>query len=232
MRSLRLAALALLLGSSAAFAAPDAAPAPAGFVLTLSTQEQLDAGLAKLNADHQVALNAFVAREVALARENGLTGFAGTFTSRRSPEERARMGLDRLTADEETKLNELVATALAARVAQPRERPRLSERDLNGPAKKREVHGTVTVGYGWTRGGYLRTGSVWVETYDPESRIGIGVGVSAADGDGWWGWPGYGYGDAWYDDYYPWGYHSGYPVYPSLRFRAPLASPPSGRGRF
>jgi len=210
MRSLRSVLLVLALTGSAAFAADSSAANPAaGFILTLSTQEQLDAGLGKLNAEQQVALNTLVAREVALARENGLTGFAGTFLSRPTDEEKARAGLDRLTDAERKRLDELVATALSARVAGPRSRPRLKDSDINGPARKTEVHGSVSVGYGWGRGGEVRTGSVYVHTYDPDSGIGIGIGVSTINGNGLWGWPGY------YDSFsgYPYDYRYYSPAY-------------------
>lgn len=210
MRSFRLAVLAVALAGSAALAAEATSSSPtSGFILTLSTQEQLDAGLGKLSAEQQVALNNLVAREVGLARENGLTGFAGTFLSRRTDEEKARAGLDRLTDAERKRLDDLVANALAARVAGPRNRPRLKDSDINGPARKTEVHGSVSVGYGWGRGGEVRTGSVYVHTYDPDTGVGIGVGVSTASGNGLWGWPGY------YDSFYGYPYDYGYysPVY-------------------
>ena len=172
MRSFRLALLAVALAGSAAFAAESAESTPtSGFILTLSTQDQLDAG--------------------------------------RTEEEKGRAGLDRLTDAERKRLDELVANALAARVAGPRNRPRLKDSDINGPARKTEVHGSVSVGYGWGRGGEVRTGSVYVHTYDPDTGVGIGIGVSTASGNGLWGWPGY------YDSFYGYPYDYGYysPVY-------------------
>lgn len=232
MSAFRLVTLALLIGSASAFAVEPSPTAPAGFVLTLSVQEQLEAGLGKLSAEQQVVLNTLVAREVAIARENGLNGFAGSFSSRRSTDERTRIGLDRLTAAEEEKLNALVAQALAARVAMPKSRPRLRDSDINGAHRKREVHGSVSVGYGWGRGGReFRTGSVYVHTYDPETGIGIGVGVATTEGDSWWGWPGY------YDSFwdYPYAYSYRYPYaygYPVIVHRAGGSGHRGGRGRF
>jgi hypothetical protein len=202
MRSLRLGLLALLLGSTAFAAETETAPAPVGgFILTLARQEQQDAGLTRLSAAQQVALNTFVAREVSLARENKVTGFAGTFLSRRTPEEIAQAGLDRLSAGDQACLNQYVATALAARVAGPRERPRLTDRDV-ATRRKLEVHGSVTLAYGWGGGREMRAGSLYVDTYDPESGVGIGIGISQVSGDLGWGYSGY------YDDYYSYPYHS------------------------
>ncbi len=176
-----LALLAAVLGLATALFAADG-----GFLATLSEQEQTDAGLARLSAEQQLKLNTLVGREVSLARQGGVTAFAGTFSSRRQPEERAAAGLDALTPKEIEKLNALVAAAIAAKPVPVTTARRLREAQLK-EQRRFETHGQVTFVYG--RGGRGRDfvgGSVYTEVYDRETGVSVGVGVSRYDGGGWW----------------------------------------------
>lgn len=157
-----------------------------GFIATLSTEEQAAAGLTTLSAAQQLALNSLVAREVSLARQGGVTAFAGTFTSRRPPAESATAGLDQLTPDQRAALDRLVASALAARPVPLPTTRRLREEELR-TTRRLVTHGQVSLVYGTSSGGRdFVGGSVYTEIYDPETRVSLGLGLSRYEGDGWW----------------------------------------------
>jgi hypothetical protein len=192
--------LGLLFVVALAFASASfAADGTGGFTATLSVDQQSAAGLTRLSADEQTNLNTFVAREVSLARQGNVKAFAGTFSSRRKPAERAIAGLDRLSAAEIEQLDRLVATAIAAGPAQLSLPQRLKPKDV-ARNDRLEIHGEVSVAYGWGRGGReMRAGSIYTEIYDKETGLSLGLGYSQFSGDGWWG-----YGDPYYD--YGYGY--------------------------
>lgn len=157
------------------------------FSVRLHANEFVEIGLTALSQDELTALNQLVAREVASARQGGVTAFRGTFLSRRTPAERTTAGLDKLTPAGQDRLNQAVATALAVRNAATTVGVAPAA-DVGGidvrSALKPEVHGSVTLGYGWGRGGSYRFGSVDTWYYDPESRITIGLGVGTVRGSG------------------------------------------------
>lgn len=194
--------LALLAGLLMAVTLP---AAEGGFSATLALEEKTSAGLLTLSDDERAALDQLVADDLAFARREKLTALDGTFISRLAEAERKLAGLDRLSAEELAKINELVAAAIASR-PQPKERPRLKDSDVIA-RKRSDVHGSVTVGYGWGSGGRsTRFGSVYVNYTDPSGRFGLGIGVTSVDGDGLWGYyPGY---------YTPGYYYPGFYDYP------------------
>ncbi|MDI1336663.1 MAG: hypothetical protein PSU94_10840 [Lacunisphaera sp.] len=178
----------LLLVLAAAFLAGQAQAADGGFGATMSADQQAAAGLTQLSPVERVVLDQLVAGELASIRRTEPAELAGTFISRRTEIERKSAGLDRLTEAQLAKLNEYAASALAAR-AKPKERPRLKENEVLAAAKKNEIHGSVTVAYGWGRDGR----DMWAESlqlnyYDPESRVGIAVGLSNFTGNGYYGY--------------------------------------------
>jgi hypothetical protein len=157
------------------------------FSVRLHANEFVEIGLTALTPGELTTLNQLVAREVASARQGGVTAFRGTFLSRRTPAERMAAGLDKLSPAGQDRLNQAVATALTARhpttpvaVNPAAEVGGIEVRS----ALKPEVHGSVTLGYGWGRGGSYRFGSVDTWYYDPESRITIGLGVGTVRGSG------------------------------------------------
>lgn len=178
--------------------------ADGGFTATLSLEQKTAAGVATLTADERTALDLLVTTDLAFARRENLTDLGGTFVARRTESDRKQAGLDRLTPEQLARLNELVASALAARPA-PKERPRLRESDVLSAKRRGEIHGSVTVAYGWGRGGReYRAGSLWLDYQDPDGRFGLGVGISTSDGDGFYGYhPGYYHPGGYYADYYP-----------------------------
>lgn len=176
--------------------------ADGGFTASLSLEQKTAAGVTALTVDERTALDQLVADDLAVARRENLTDLGSTFVARRTEAARKQAGLDRLTREQLASLNELVATAIAARPT-PKERPRLKASDVLGKNRP-QVHGSVTVAYGWGRGGReYRAGSLWLDYYDPDNRLGLGVGLSTSAGDGFYGYyPGH-YADAYYSDYDP-----------------------------
>ena len=169
-----------------------------GFTATLSAEQKTAAGLDVLTPAELAGLDRIVADEVGLARQQNIGEFSENFVARRSTGERQLAGLDRLTAEQQAKINEFVAAALAAR-PKPKERPRIKDSEVLVPARPAEIHGSVTLSYGWGGGRSFRGESLWLDYYDPESRVGIGVGIANYSG----GFAGY------YPDDYGSGYYYG-----------------------
>lgn len=205
--------------------------AEGGFTATLSLEQKTAAGVTALTDDERTALDLLVADDLALVRREKLTDPGGTFVSRRSEADRKLAGLDRLTPEQLAKLNEVVAAALAAR-PKPKERPRLKESDVLGAKRRGEIHGSVTVAYGWGRGGRdYRAGTLWLDYQDPDGRFGLGLGISTSDGDDFSDcYPGYYYPGGYYADYYPGYYDTRY--YTTPRVYLDAAYPADGRDVF
>ncbi len=187
-----------------------AAEAAGGFSATLSSEQKTTAGLTTLTAEERSVLDQLVADDLADARHENLSALDGTFVARQTEAGRKAAGLDRLTPAQLAKLNELVAAAITAHPT-PKERPRLKDSDVL-VKNRAEIHGSVTVAYGWGAGGRsMRAGSLWLDYYDPESRLGLSVGLSTASGGGFGGYypdyyAGYGYGPGYFSDpgvYFP-----------------------------
>ncbi|MDB6114179.1 MAG: hypothetical protein JWQ62_1124 [Lacunisphaera sp.] len=177
----------LVLFALLAVLAPSLRAAEGGFVATLSSEARTAAGLPELSAAERAALDRLVAQDVASAREQNITEFSSGFVSRLTDEERKAAGLDRLTPAQLTRLNGLIASALAAR-PKPKERPRLKESEVLAEARKPEIHGSITLAYGWGGGGTFRGGSLWLDYYDPENHFGLGIGLSNITGNGYFGY--------------------------------------------
>jgi hypothetical protein len=174
-----------------------------GFSATLSPTEKSSLGLDALSVEERALLDQLVAEDLALARRENPAALAGTFASRLDEAARKQAGLDRLTPAQLAALNERVAAAVANRPA-PRERPRLKQADVLAAKKRGEIHGSVTLAYGWGGGREVRAGSLWLDYYDPENRFGLGVGITTVNGDGFYGYhPGYHSGRYFHDPYYP-----------------------------
>lgn len=163
----------------------------AGFFAGLSAEERAAVGLEKLSAEQQAALDALVAKEVKLARQGDVRGFAGTFTSRRSETERVAAGLAALTTSEKYQLDRVVSRALAtlppgAPVAITRT-PRASE--LVVKPFKWETHGFVQLEYGFgSGGGDYRAATVAVTQENLRTGTAFTFAYSVIEGDGlWWG---------------------------------------------
>lgn len=187
MQPFRFALAALLLGLGPVALRADGG----GFTATLSAEQQAGSCLAKLSPGEAVALNALVAREVAAARSGGVRAFAGTFVSRRHPEERAQAGLDRLTPSEQELLNAAAAAALAAGPVWPAPAPKFTKTDTSvKDPRQLEVHGSVSLMYGWGRGGReTKGGAIDLRFTDPAGRYSLELRYLRTEGTDFVGYP-------------------------------------------
>lgn len=197
LSSCRRAALTGVLALAGALSA-----ATGSFFSDLSAHQQATAGLSALSPAERTALDQLVAAELASGRRLLQDEISGSFVNRRTAEERQASGLDRLSAAELARLDELVAAALMLR-PKPKERPRLKDDEVVSAARKLEIHGAVTLTYGWNRGGSFHGASLWLDYFDPASGLSLGIGLSNFTGPGYYGGPGY---SGYYPDDYGYGY--------------------------
>lgn len=171
-----------------------------GFTAHLTPEEWTAAGLEKLSAEQRTALDALVAKEMKLARQGNVRGFAGTFISRRSEEERVAAGLGILTTSEKYQLDRLVSRALATTPAQPPmaiARPATNSDVLTTPFKW-ETHGYVQLEYGWgSDDREYKAGTVAVTQVNPRTGTAFTFAYTVAEGDDLWWNRGYGYDCGW-----------------------------------
>lgn len=162
------------------------------FIVRLSESELLATGVHELSDQEKANLENLVAYEIASARAGGVTGFAGTFSSRRSAEELKATGMDRLSDEQRTRLDEHVAGYLADT---PRV-PYISRRDRSHSATtangvelppsdgpKLEVHGEVTVEVGASSQGSYYGGSMTTVISDPKGRFNAVISYGTLRGD-------------------------------------------------
>jgi hypothetical protein len=180
----------------------------AGFSAKLTPDERAASGVEKLSEEQRVALDAQVAKEVKLARQGNVTGFAGTFISRRSEDERTAVGLGILNTSEKYQLDRQVARALAETPAQP---PlalarAATENDIFKKPFKWETHGFVQLEYGFGSGDReYKAATVGVSEVNPRTGTTFTFVYTASEGDGLWYCPDYSM--SWHSrPYGPWRY--------------------------
>jgi hypothetical protein len=181
---LRIVAGAFALCTAVALSGQTPASEAAPFSTRLTTGQTSAAGLQKLTSAEREALDAAIARELALARQGGVRGFSTPFSERQPADVRARSGLDRLTPAERHALDEAIAGAMTATFVQP-----LSPRTLlTGPLETvpapNRIHGSMTLMYGVGSGGSSGYGASMAVTYlDPRDRFSATVVYSTYRGD-------------------------------------------------
>jgi hypothetical protein len=164
-----------------------AAPASAGFAAKLTPDERAAAGLEKLSAEQRTVLDAQIAKEVKLARDGDVRGFAGTFLSRRTDDERTAAGLGVLTAGEKYQLDRLVSRTLAASppgapvmITRP-----VTENDIFTTPFKWETHGFVQLEYGFgSSDREYKAATVGVTQVNPRTGTAFSFAYTIAEGDG------------------------------------------------
>ncbi len=163
--------------------------AAARFSETLTPEESAACGLARLQDDQRRALDTQVQRDITLARQGDVVGFARTFSQRRTPAQRAETGLDKLDDAECRQLDSLIDRAIARRPAAafaPAPKPKVPESVKVGRPPL-EFHGQLSLEYGWSEAGSYRGGSMDLVCYDPVTRLTVGVGLATYSGYlPWW----------------------------------------------
>jgi hypothetical protein len=165
------------------------APVHAGFSDGLVPADRAASGIAQLSAPELAHLDAYVARDVTLAREGGVSGFDGSFAQRLTAEQRTQAGLTRLTPAETAKLDDLVAFAIAhpapLRAVYPAH-PAASPAPAASIAVpwKPEVHGDVSLTLGGGHGSSFYGGGMDLNVFDPDGRFSVTVSLGEIKGKG------------------------------------------------
>lgn len=161
----------------------------------LSADERAACGLAKLSPAQIGALNAYVARDVSLAHEGGVTGFSSAFSVRLNPQQKTLCGIDRLSEKERGFLDAMAARSIAYGPPPSQEfsyRPAAAAappppEEVVAPPPAVQVHGDVSFTIGGGHGSSYYGSSMDLFVTDPSGKYTIGVGVSEFRGHGFFG---------------------------------------------
>lgn len=159
------------------------------FSRTLTATEQSATGLGKLSSDQLAILDALVRHDDDLKARSSKPR-AARFSERLSADERRNAGLTLLSPAEIEALDatidhpsESIATTSAATLASPDSRSAAVKPIYTRAAP--EIHGSVTLAYGWGKGGSSeRGGSMVLSFEDPEHHFAVLVGYSEVHAKG------------------------------------------------
>lgn len=164
------------------------------FSQSLGPTERAATGVERLNSDQLAILDALVRREVAsrLDADTETGKSPGRFSARLTTGERTNTGLATLTPDQLARLDTAVQRHSAGDLARTLLAPpvfvshRTAARSTRDAQKGLDVHGSVTLSYGWGNGYNVKSGSMIVNMTDPAQRysITLGYGESHISGDG------------------------------------------------
>jgi hypothetical protein len=183
--------LRLMLGSAAWFIpSPLAAADDVRFSATLSDSQRKEAGLGQLTPDNVAVIDALVRQdEATLKRRGSLSGF-GTFSQRRSDHEREIAGLAQLTPTQLARLDGLAGLRISpppamilSEARSAKGTPGVLVRPVERPYAL-EVHGSMSLSYGWSSAGSTRGGEMIINLQDPAHRFSINIGYSQYQGSG------------------------------------------------
>lgn len=161
----------------------------AGFSDDLVPADRAASGIVQLTAPELAQLNAYVARDITLARDGGVSGFDGSFSQRLTVEQRTRAGLERLTPAQMAKLDDLVAFAIAhpapLRAVYPAH-PAATPTPAASVAVpwKPEIHGDVSLTLGGGHGSSFYGGGMDLNVFDPDGRFSVTVSLGEIKGKG------------------------------------------------
>jgi hypothetical protein len=160
--------LILVLGLTWAAASASAAE-DTRFSATLNAEQRAAAGLNQLTDDNLAVIDALVRQEEAIARRRGANALFGSFSGRRSAHEKEIAGLALLTAEQLAYLDALIGARTGTNApffsagvggSPLRLKPAETKRRL-------EIHGSVSLMYGWSKTGSVRGGELVVNMRDP-----------------------------------------------------------------
>ena len=160
------------------------------FSATLSESQRAETGLAQLTEDNIAVIDALVRQDEATLKRRGSLGSFGGFSQRRSENERELAGLAGLTPAQLERLDGLAGLRISPPppmiVSEAKNRPQTSGvlvRPVERPYAL-EVHGSVSLSYGWSKAGSTRGGEMVVSVQDPAHRFSLSVGYSEYRGKG------------------------------------------------
>lgn len=164
------------------------------FSQSLGPAERVATGIDRLNSDQLAILDALVRREVAsrLDVDTEAAKSPGGFTARLTAGERTNTGLATLTPEQLARLDAAIGKHSAGDLARTLLAPpvfvshRSAARPTRDPQKGLDVHGSVSLSYGWGKGYNVKSGSMVVNMSDPAQRysVTLGYGESHVSGDG------------------------------------------------
>jgi hypothetical protein len=176
---------AALLAPSAAVAAEDVR-----FSATLSDSQRAETGLAQLTADNVAVIDALVRQDEATLKRRGSLASFGAFSQRRSDREREIAGLAQLTPAQLARLDGLAGLRISppppmilSEAKSAKGTPGILVRPAERPYAL-EVHGSMSLSYGWSKAGSTRGGEMTINLQDPEHRFAINIGYSQYQGKG------------------------------------------------
>lgn len=224
VRHLLVLGLACLVGGlrPAAHAADETEPR---FSSTLSPAQRTETGLDHLTTDNVAVIDALVRLDASNATRLVRNNIRTTrFSERHSAHERDIAGLEQLTPEQLRKLDQFVALRIPAPPADADLAYASVRLDSTTPiavAKKPgpEIHGSVSLTYGWSKYGSTRGGDMNVSYVDPRRRYSVTVGYSEYHGNGLAPYP---YTSSPYLS--PYSALNRYYPYPSYRPTAPVIS--------
>lgn len=161
------------------------------FSSTLSPAQQAETGLSQLTSDNVAVIDALVRLDVAAIRLRNNNIRTTRFSQRHTEHERDIAGLARLTPEQLAKLDQFVSLRIPAPApALPltTDLPYASISLEAVPAYKKhpapEIHGSVSLTYGWSKGGSVRGADTTLMYVDPKHRFDVIVGYSEYHGKG------------------------------------------------
>jgi hypothetical protein len=158
------------------------------FSSTLSQSQRAETGLAQLTEDNVAVIDALVRQDIATVKRRNSTTSLGTFSQRRTDHEREIAGLAKLTPEQLARLDGLVGLRVFPPPSyQLNSEYRASAAPLVKPVttvRGLEIHGSVSLTYGWSKGGTIKGGEMEMTATDPSGRFRIRVGYGEYHGDG------------------------------------------------
>jgi hypothetical protein len=178
----------LALGLAGAVAAPVSRGGDdVRFSATLSPGRRELAGLNQLTADNVAVIDGLVRQDEAASKFKHNQVDDTRFSQRRTARERDLAGLDRLTPAQLTQLDSFVGERIAGTAAPPGAAIGSVTSSAVKPGVSRaplDIHGEISVTYGWGKGGSVTGGSVILDYDDPAERYSVLFGYAEYRGKG------------------------------------------------
>lgn len=172
----------------AGLAAALPAQAQERFWNSVASEERDSCGVSKLAEAQQKRLGELIQRDLDAARQGDVTGFAKTFTQRRTARETEECGLGLLTEQERARLDALVANRMLSggrSIVTTASRTAASDDFVEVYKRKGTVHGSVSFMVGTSGGGRnFYGGAADVSYTDPSGKTTTTVGYSYLKGKG------------------------------------------------
>jgi len=159
----------------------------ARFSDSLTPEQLASTGLKRLNDTQQASVNALVERELKLAQQGDVRGFARSFCDRRSRGELEATGLLGLREEERAFLDSIVAERLAECSQPPTAAASAAQQGVAFPKNRSalEVHGSVSFMVGSNfKGGSFYGGAFETTLSDRSGRMSLTIGYSELHGKG------------------------------------------------